>query len=350
MRCLRCALDYGPEVQYCDRCGRTLSRPPGQSADDDAGFNMAQDLSSLYSTFVPPRGERAAATAARPREYVAAQGESSIATLDEQRLATDTRAWAAAPVHAPSDTAPSEEQSATWTPSLRDETADPIPLGSNAPLQGAGDDARRWEAEEQEHPQPRRNALPGAVRIDPPLATGTEDVAEENDLFDAHADPFAGMRGKPLTIGSDLEDPQRRGGRAFGLPRARVRREAGSRLPLAGRLGILLVMLAVVLGALAHARQATYSNDLHTARRLASTQRYAAALARYQQAIGEWPLNDAATREQAHVAATATAVVAQATAVAQQLQARVSANVQRASVYAAWQRMRRQNAQQAPGQ
>lgn len=55
MRCLRCALDFGPDEQFCDRCGRGLSRPPGTKTD---GGNMLslQDNQFQYSTHSPPRG------------------------------------------------------------------------------------------------------------------------------------------------------------------------------------------------------------------------------------------------------------------------------------------------------
>jgi hypothetical protein len=55
MRCLRCAIDYGPDAQYCDRCGRALSRPPGSkkpAATVEDPVN--QESRFMYSTFAPP--------------------------------------------------------------------------------------------------------------------------------------------------------------------------------------------------------------------------------------------------------------------------------------------------------
>ena len=54
MRCLRCALDFGADEQFCDRCGRGLSRPPGTKVDGDNLLNL-QDPRFQYSTHSPPR-------------------------------------------------------------------------------------------------------------------------------------------------------------------------------------------------------------------------------------------------------------------------------------------------------
>lgn len=54
MRCLRCALDYGPEERYCQRCGRALSKPPGTDKGDSGRFSALQDTQYLYSTHSPP--------------------------------------------------------------------------------------------------------------------------------------------------------------------------------------------------------------------------------------------------------------------------------------------------------
>lgn len=56
MRCLRCALDFGPDEQFCDRCGRGLSRPPGTKTDGGGNMLSLQDNQFQYSTHSPPRG------------------------------------------------------------------------------------------------------------------------------------------------------------------------------------------------------------------------------------------------------------------------------------------------------
>jgi hypothetical protein len=59
MRCLRCAIDYPPGSRYCDRCGRSLSRPLGaaRAASLNQPGQESMDTDSLYSTFFPPAGE-----------------------------------------------------------------------------------------------------------------------------------------------------------------------------------------------------------------------------------------------------------------------------------------------------
>ena len=56
MRCFRCALDFGPDDQFCDRCGRGLSRPPGTKTDGGGNMLSLQDNQFQYSTHSPPRG------------------------------------------------------------------------------------------------------------------------------------------------------------------------------------------------------------------------------------------------------------------------------------------------------
>ena len=66
MRCLRCALDFGPDEQFCDRCGRGLSRPPGTRTDGGGNMLSLQDNQFQYSTHSPPRGAETSAPLLAP--------------------------------------------------------------------------------------------------------------------------------------------------------------------------------------------------------------------------------------------------------------------------------------------
>jgi acyl-CoA thioesterase I len=77
MRCLRCALDYGPDERYCRRCGRSLSKPIGAQREPASARQGLQDTASVYSTFSPPAVEdvRELATADDAISY---QGDEQI--------------------------------------------------------------------------------------------------------------------------------------------------------------------------------------------------------------------------------------------------------------------------------
>jgi len=66
MRCLRCALDFGPDEQFCDRCGRGLSRLPGTRTDGGGNMLGLQDNQFQYSTHSPPRGAETFASPLAP--------------------------------------------------------------------------------------------------------------------------------------------------------------------------------------------------------------------------------------------------------------------------------------------
>jgi hypothetical protein len=220
--------------------------------------------------------------------------------------------------------------------------------GPNAAVGAAWEVANSWEMEEQATSPLSRNALPGEVRIEPPLlddsagpvSSDSRDHEPGSDPDDEFGGPFTGLRGKPLTIGDDV--PATKYGGLTLLGRQRSSGARWRRVPRAARIAIPVVLLAAVLGALAQGRYSTYSREVQTARSLASHQQYGPALGRYQQAIADWPLHSAAAKEQAQVAATATVVAAQATAVAVQQQAITTAAADRADVYAAWRRMHQQ--------
>ncbi|HWE64204.1 MAG TPA: hypothetical protein VHB98_21035 [Chloroflexota bacterium] len=304
MRCLRCALDYGPDIRYCDRCGRALSRTPGAEADAGTEFSIGHDASFLYTTFSPPGAAQftpAGAAGAGERSTQAAP----ITTTLERPLADETM---------------------TDAPDLRDGAPAELPTDLDEPL----------AASERLAPPRARAALPDVVRIEPPAPVEQEAPAPAIRL-DSEIDSIrTRFRENPRFIGQDDVADRLRSRRAITLPR-----------PTRALLVVgLVVILVAALGIVGYGRYAAYTRDLRDARQLTSRQQFGAAIARYQLAIADWPLHSAATQEQGQAVATATAIAAQAAAVAEQQQAVAAAEAARPGVYAAWTRMRRQNVKQ----
>ncbi len=55
MRCLRCAIEYGPDEQFCQRCGRALSRPLGEKpAAIENSTSSPSEARFFYTTTAPP--------------------------------------------------------------------------------------------------------------------------------------------------------------------------------------------------------------------------------------------------------------------------------------------------------
>ncbi len=270
MRCLRCALEYGPEEKYCQRCGRALSRPLGSKAAVASDHIKQVDSQSVYSTFVPPSTPIAEAISSS----AAVSGAASAATQPEPAFDT------------PDSIAPLEPEQAT------PETAEPREArsgvsgmrNSTTGLSPAGPPPHAWT----EQPAPVETSEAGWSAFVPNARGRTHD-----DLFDDDPLPV-GRGGKPALIGSD-DKPGRRWGRPDArssqratLPRANLR-ISPRLLGLAVVVVLLLLIAGIVLG-----RHSAYTTDLQKGMSEVAARQYAAAINDFNKAIAEWPMNSAA--------------------------------------------------------
>lgn len=283
MRCLRCALDFGPDERYCDRCGRALSRPIGEKGnDEDSEHSGTPDTAYLYSTFSPP---------------------SDAAGIEPPGVPAGT-VRAALP------------QRGGSSHSDANDVDQPVLLSRIS-----------------------RPALPGQIPADPPSfrdefvrsrSSASGDLDEELDAA------LADFKLRPGAIGMDA-----RSGRP-ATPKSSGRRVPRKLLII----GVGAVVVVAGVGLLAQSRHNSYSHDLQVAQRFAAQRQYSAAISSYQQARSDWPFNQQAASEQAQVVATVTTIEAQATAVVLQAQAVATAQVARIQIFGARRQQRIQAAQQ----
>lgn len=299
MRCLRCAIDYGPDERFCERCGRGLSHPPGSKAAGEGDpFSTLQDTAFLYSTFSPPASTQQATATAEPDSY-----PLPVQSPPTTRL----RARAALP---PVDQPEIDRYEA------EEEVAPPshAPLGiANRPIRELG--------------------------ADPDMDGDQPDATDVLSAFDVRSS----------TIGIDV--------RSWRQTAAATKEVAGARaklprlrIPPTILVAVLALAVVAALAFMALGKYNTYDKDVKAAQALVAQGQYAAAIDRYQKAIQEWPRNQSAKDEQASAQATVAAAQAQATATALQVQAAAAARSQRADIFKAWQQQRAQAGQQADAQ
>lgn len=289
MRCLRCALDYPQGVQYCDRCGRRLSQPPGTKADRDE-LAAAQDNSFLYSTFAPPAAHDAG--------------------LDAIHYATPVQQDFGHMRAAPLADAYGDAEQAVAVEGLDEWRRNPEPSAAPA-------------ADEDWDDDPITSAIAR-------LRSSLSQPAEEEQAVSSAALRRAG-----------LDTAIRSGHRpAFG---AIFRILATSPKVLAG---VVVAIVVVVLGVLVLQRHTSYTNDLQQAQALQAARQYTGALALYRRAEGEWPLHGDVTTGVAAIQAQLAADQAAAAAAQAGAQAHVATELARKSMYQAKMAERRLAAQQ----
>lgn len=286
MRCLRCALEYGPDERYCQRCGRTLSKPIGAPAEPAGAHEGRPDTAYLYSTFSPP-----AVGDVHTAEAIAA--EDAAPPRQIEHAGPSDGAW--------QEDIPHEDEDDPWA----DERA-ALP--------------------QDEDPYLAFDGFPRDVRV----------PVDDDEIFDESE------TGEAPAVVESLEDAGPRA-RHYGPT------QAGRHSPSYARMLILPIALLIIVlaaGAFAWSRHASYAHRLASARTLASSGQYQSAIDEYQRAIGVWPLNDDARKGQATAVAALAAQRAAAAAAAQAAQVHAQAEIARGEMLQAKQIERRAAAQQ----
>ncbi|HEY8287312.1 MAG TPA: hypothetical protein VIJ28_23235 [Chloroflexota bacterium] len=310
MRCLRCALDYGPDEQFCQRCGRALSRPLGSKpAEDEKGQPNPQEAQFFYTTTAPPPLQGAAQGTGEPVAW-------------EMPNASSTAAGAPA-LERPRAVPPAEPADAF------DEFAFPL------------------TAEAMPSVQVPAHAEPGAASPLPPLDLSAHSGLKLKRATGGLSSPGDGkgvttdgptMHSKAPVMAShihedffgDGDDDEASAllpsGSGKAGPRVSLnRRQTPEPAPRSSRRALPLVLIVLVvilaLGGYAYTRQRAYNSDLTTARSLAlgGPSQYPAAIAGYNRAIADWPFNSGAKDGLASVLAAENSVKAAAEAAARQM-------------------------------
>ncbi|HVA92449.1 MAG TPA: hypothetical protein VNL71_21715 [Chloroflexota bacterium] len=307
MRCLRCALDYGPEEQFCQRCGRSLSRPLGSKGSaEEKNLSTPQEAQFFYTTTAPPplqgaeqgTGEPVAWEMPKPQAGMASAPVLEQPHMDEP-APSDTFDELGFPVSADPQT-------------IADGPLPPPPLdlSVHAGLTlkratgglSAAANARGIEAGDPVAPTEAPLAAP--PMLDDFFGDGDED--EGSALVPSgFGKSGAGSRSPKLS----------RGGRQG----AQTAATGPNRRALS--LVVIALIVIIALGGYAFLRQRAYNNDLTNARNLAlgGPSQYSAAINRYNQAIAEWPFNSGAKAGLAAVQASENSAQAAAQAAARQL-------------------------------
>ena len=296
MRCLRCAIDYGPDERFCERCGRALSHPPGsKGAAEGDSYSTLQDTAFLYSTFSPPASTQQSVVTAEPESYLDQKPILPISRLGTRAALPPTDRPEADPDEMVEEAAPPP----------------PVQLGSvSRPVRELG--------------------------ADPDLDSDDPETHDVLAAFDV----------KSSTIGMDV--------RSWRKTAAATREVAGTRvklpslrIPPAILAGVVVLAVVAVLAFVALGKYNTYDKDVKAAQHLVAQGQYTAAIDRFQKAIGEWPRNQTAKDGQASAQAAVSAAQVQATAAALQAQATAASRTERAAIFQAWQQQRIQAGQQA---
>ena len=298
MRCLRCAIDYGPDERFCERCGRGLSHPPGSKGAAEGGdpFSTLQDTAFLYSTFSPPASTQQASALAEPDSYPLPQPGPPTTRLGTRAALPPADQHVIDPYEA------AEED---------------LALPSHAPIGIA-------------------SRPPRELGADPDLDPDQPDSDDVLSAFDV----------KSSTIGMDVRSWRRTAEATKEVAGARAKMPR-FRIPPAALATIVAVAVVAALAFFALGKYNTYDKDLKAAQTLVAQGHYAAAIDRYQKAIDEWPRNQSAKDGQAGAQAAVSAAQAEAAASAAAAQAAAAARTQRASIFRAWQQQRMQAGQQA---
>jgi hypothetical protein len=337
MRCLRCAIEYGPDEQFCQRCGRALSRPLGEKpAAIESSASSPSEARFFYTTTAPPplqpgnRGDTENVTWETPVVPVAAPAvwgkstEGAGAANGDAEPAAGWDSWAAGQ--------PEDRQSPPSTlralPSLP-----PAKWVDSSTTSGAlptVDAATRPAAQGGGTAGSLASAVAGATRSKP-----ADDFFGDDDDDAGSALVGGGAKGSAASAKKSSARNSRGGSTkgAFARPKYSTK-NAGDRWSKSRSLGLVVIVAIVIiaLGGYAFTKQRAYNSDLSNARNLALAGQYTGALTAYDKAIADWPFNGDAK-------AGANAVRDAAAAVQQQAQAaaliRAQNNATRQGMYQA---------------
>jgi hypothetical protein len=320
MRCLRCAIEYGPDEQFCQRCGRALSRPLGEKpAAVETSAASPSEARFFYTTTAPPPlqpGSRAGAEkvtwdtqivqAAAPSVW-GASSEGADVPNSAAEPAAGWDSWAAGTTENRLAPASTLRPMPSLPPAKWVETA----AGSGSHPTG---DTALQPAEQGAAEAERSVAAAESAPWTPP----TDDFFGDDDDEDGSA-LLGGVAGTAVA-GRKGGGKSSRGGSAegmFGRPKTGTK-AAGDKWSKARALALVVVVAIVIiaLGGYAFTRQRAYNTDLTNARNLALTGQYAGALTDYDKAIADWPFNGDAKAGADAVRGAAAAVQQQAQAAA----------------------------------
>jgi len=319
MRCLRCALDYGPDEQFCQRCGRALSRPLGSKPTSaEKGSANPQEAQFFYTTTAPPPLQAAAQGTGEPvawempRTSGAVAGASTVEPPRADQLADPADAFDQFDFPLTAEAIPAAQVPAYAQPDVPP-SPPPLDLSAHTGLKlkratsglSGGADGKGVSSEGS------------AMQTKPPVSASH---IHEDFFGDGEEDE-----------GSALLPPGSGSARSRGSASARPglslnsRQTYGTAAPRSNRRALPLVLIVLVvilaLGGYAFTRQRAYNSDLTNARNLAlgGPSQYPAAIAGYNRAIADWPFNSGAKDGLASVLAAENSVKAAAEAAAQQL-------------------------------
>ncbi len=331
MRCLRCAIEYGPDEQFCQRCGRALSRPLGEKpAVIESSAASQSEARFFYTTTAPP-----------PLQ-AGSRGEAEKVTWDIPIVPpTAPSVWGTS---AEADDAPNSasEPAADWDSWATGKTEERLPPVS-IPRKLPSLPPAKWvepagaSGTHQTIASPPRPAVQDAVTavVSPPTPTPSDDFFGDDDDDEGSALVSGGVRRSAAT-------GRRGGGKSSrgGLVKDTAARPTygtkaeGDKWSKQRSLGlvVLVAIVIIALGGYAFTKQRAYNSDLTNARSLALAGQYTGALSAYDKAIADWPFNEDAK-------AGANAVRDAAAAVQQQAQAaallRAQTNATRQAMYQA---------------
>lgn len=283
MRCLRCAIEYGPDEQFCQRCGRALSRPLGSKpAPEETPEAARPDGQFFYTTTAPPplQGTTRATGDPVDWEMPASPGMMSRASVLEPPTQAPALKTDLDEDEFPAEAVPIGEDSAA-EPSLPDQGMPPLPVDlsprSGTMLKRA---TGGLDPGILHRPPPTPDSAPVPVPQAPVKPPDDFFGDESDDDSAALLGPGFSKGGRPSAVG--------------GTGQMRGDQRAGRRNLRALPLVIIVAVVIVALGGYAYTRQRTYNSDLSTATGLAQQGRYLAAINMYNQAIAAWPFNSAA--------------------------------------------------------
>ncbi|MDB5077697.1 MAG: hypothetical protein JWO42_3876 [Chloroflexi bacterium] len=316
MRCLRCALEYPASAQYCDRCGRTLSRPPGSTqAAPEVTEGREYDSRSMYSTSAPPAVRRSLEEC-KPLEQKrsAPPASRSLAVKSHPTPAPNTteRVQRTLPpsVYLARPTAGGKGRRAAATPSLDTSPTQGVEVEYTA-SPGGLDEAQAGETRRQEN-QPSRppsvtepfDTLWAGTPSVPaqPVANGQVFTKLSNESKPITGTPTASKL-KPVTISDEVAAWRR------PSPDSRA-------LKPTIFIGVGVLVLLVLGGSVGYSRYAAYSEEMSSANGFAAAGNLDSAMKQYQSAINAWPLNSEAKNGLASAQATSTALTRRAAVLA----------------------------------
>ena len=332
MRCLRCAIEYGPDEQFCQRCGRALSRPLGEKpAAVESTAASPTEARFFYTTTAPPP--------LQPGN----QGDTEKVTWDTQIVPSTAPSVWGAPAERADVPNSAAEPAAGWDSWAAGKTEDrPQPASTLRALPSLP--PAKWVEPAATSGTPSTTDAPArppalgertvgslaAAAANAQRSTPVDDFFGDDDDHEGSALLSGGVNGSK-TAGKKGSGKSNRAGSAkgtFARPRYGTKSAADKwSKPRSLALAAIVAIVIVALGAYAFTKQRAYNTDLTNARNLAVSGQYAGALADYNKAIEDWPFNGDAKAGANAVRGAAAAVQQQAQAAAQ-LQARDNATRQ----------------------